>query len=40
MQKKFTSHWYSALLFPAVSHSPEYRQTYKPAYRIILRRKE
>lgn len=26
--------------FPAVSHSPEYRQTYKPAYRIILRRKE
>ena len=22
--------------YPAVSHSPEYRQAYKPAYRIIL----
>ena len=23
--------------FPAVSHSPEYREAYKPAYRILLR---
>lgn len=27
---------YEAAGYPAVSHSPEYRQAYKPAYRIIL----
>ena len=27
---------YKAAGYPAVSHSPEYRQAYKPAYRIIL----
>ena len=27
---------YKAAGYLAVSHSPEYRQTYKPAYRIIL----
>ena len=27
---------YKAVGYPAVSHSPEYRQAYKPAYRIIL----
>ena len=26
---------YEAVGYPAVSHSPEYRQAYKPAYRII-----
>ena len=26
---------YEAAGYPAVSHSPEYRQAYKPAYRII-----
>ena len=26
---------YKAAGYPAVSHSPEYRQAYKPAYRII-----
>ena len=27
---------YEAAGYPAVSHSPEYRQAYKPVYRIIL----
>ena len=27
---------YEAAGYPAVSHSPEYRKAYKPAYRIIL----
>ena len=27
---------YEAAGYPVVSHSPEYRQAYKPAYRIIL----
>ena len=27
---------YKAAGYPAVSHSPEYREAYKPAYRIIL----
>ena len=27
---------YEAAGYPAVSHSPEYREAYKPAYRIIL----
>ena len=27
---------YEAAGYPSVSHSPEYRQAYKPAYRIIL----
>ena len=30
---------YKAAGYPAVSHSPEYRQAYNPAYRVILRRK-
>ena len=30
---------YEAAGYPAVSHSPEYRQAYNPAYRVILRRK-
>ena len=30
---------YKAASYPAVSHSPEYRQAYNPAYRVILRRK-
>ena len=30
---------YEAAGYPAVSHSPEYRKVYKPAYRVILRRK-
>jgi len=30
---------YKAAGYPAVSHSPEYRQAYNPAYRVILCRK-
>ena len=30
---------YKAAGYPAVTHSPEYRQAYNPAYRVILRRK-
>ena len=30
---------YKAAGYPAVSNSPEYRQAYNPAYRVILRRK-
>lgn len=30
---------YKAAGYPAVSHSPDYRERYKPAYRVILRRK-
>ena len=30
---------YKAAGYLAVSHSPEYRQAYNPAYRVILRRK-
>lgn len=28
---------YEAAGYPAVSHSPEYRQAYKPAYRVVLK---
>ena len=28
---------YEAAGYPAVSHSPEYRQAYKPSYRVILK---
>ena len=28
---------YKAAGYPAVSHSPEYRQAYKPSYRVILK---